>query len=194
MLDGDANPNILDHNGYITLENAILGNCLVSVDKLARARVNVNFTLRSGFTALSLAGLNGQIDKVKKLIKAGAYLNVGALTPLYLAANQGHVDCVKELIQAGADLSVDDPTPLHFAANKGHIDCVKELIQAGADLNNVDITAHTASMKATINLSFDSVSVLLKAGAELNTPYLRLMIESRQIAKGTVYNRNQWRI
>ena len=125
-------------------------NYAFSVDKLIRAGINVNYTSREHITPLSVAAVIGQVDIVKKLIKAGADLNVGALTPLYLAANEGHTDCVKELIQAGADLNngIFDgkgDTPLMAAAQNVSSDCFSTLLKAGAECDTTDLALMAAS-------------------------------------------------
>ena len=163
LLQGGANPDISDHDGYTPLVRAIVHKSLVSVDKLIRAGVNVNYTLRNGTTPLCAAVYTENIDMVKKLIKAGADLNAGQIAPL------------------------------HFAAEKGNIVCVKELIQAGADVNTRDEDGKGFTplmMAATTNFSFDCVSTLLKAGAEVDTTYLTYMASMTSFtpSKGTVHN------
>ena len=86
MLEGGANPDISDHYGYTTLKEAIWVKSLVSVDKLIRAGVDVNYSPSGYLTPLCLAAKYRQVDILKKLIKAGADLNVSAPTPLYVAA------------------------------------------------------------------------------------------------------------
>ena len=55
------------------------------------------------------------------------------------------------------------------------MDCVKELIQAGADLNAVDMLENTPLRTADKYFSFDCVSTLFKAGAEIDTTNLAFM-------------------
>ena len=104
------------------------------------------------------------------------------------------IDAVKKLIKAGADLNVGElHSPLYLAANKGHISCVKELIQAGADLNTVDGKGNTPLVVAAQSFYYDCISTLLKAGAALDTTYLAFMamvasIKSLQNSEGTVHN------
>ena len=180
LLEGGANTDITDHDGYTTLARAIERDSLVSVDKLIRAGVDVDYAF-----------------SVDKLIRAGINVNYTSrehITPLSVAAVIGQVDIVKKLIKAGADLNVGALTPLYLAANEGHIGCVKELIQAGADLNNgiFDGKGDTPLMAAAQNVSSDCFSTLLKAGAECDTTDLALMaasfVRQSQTSEGTVHN------
>jgi ankyrin repeat protein len=72
----------------------------------------------------------GDADKVKKLLDAGADVNVREsskdrlqYTPLHWAANNGDLEIAEILISRGADLDAEDPTystPLYLAAEQGH--------------------------------------------------------------------------
>ena len=81
--------------------------------------------------------MDGRVDIVQELIRAGAALDVhdkDQWTALHAAAMQGSVDIVQELIRAGAALDVQDKdqlTALHSAAMQGNVDIVQELIRAG---------------------------------------------------------------
>jgi ankyrin repeat protein len=91
--------------------------------------------------ALGYAALKGNLELVKKLLKAGADVNgVGNDSPLGWAIDEeGHLDVVQELIKAGADVNkrFGDPknnlTPLHIAALFGNMEIAKALVDAGAD-------------------------------------------------------------
>ena len=105
-------------------------------------------------TALAFAGCTpdlhkaareGDADRVRKLLDAGADVNVrnankGRLqyTPLHWAAYYGHLEIAELLISRGADLDAEDPaysTPLYLAAEEGHPKVVEFLISKGAEVN-----------------------------------------------------------
>jgi ankyrin repeat protein len=98
-----------------------------------------------GETSLHLAAKRGDVKYAKRLIKAGADVNVrdwaGGLlnalaciecsctrfllgwTPLHEACNHGCVEVARQLLKAGANVNVqglDNDTPLHDAAGNGH--------------------------------------------------------------------------
>ena len=81
----------------------------------------------------------GHLDRVRALIRPGAYVNaVGkdGNTPLHLASLGGHTEIVKALIQAGADVNAVDvygKTALYYASCYGHAAIVKILVEAKDD-------------------------------------------------------------
>ena len=102
------------------------------------------------------AALDGDLDKLRSLIDAGADVNAEdneGTTPLMLAAYEGYEEVVKILIEAGADVvnardSTYGKTPLMWAAAGGHESAVKILIEAGADVKAEDNDGDTPLMVA----------------------------------------------
>ena len=90
------------------------------------------------------------------------------------AAQAGHLDCVKKLIDAGADVNIDGSqgcTPFEAAIEEDEVECVKETIQAGADLNIPD-KGETPLMLTGRFRSKRCFHELVKAGAEVNMGFL----------------------
>lgn len=94
-----------------------------------------------GNTKLHIATRSGDLASTKKLLEAGADVNLtnnNGATPLHLASCK-NVECVALLIQAGADVKKIDLlwgwTPLHWAVCFGKPDCLKLLIAAGSNIN-----------------------------------------------------------
>ena len=95
--------------------------------------------------ALHKAAREGDADRVRKLLDAGADVNVRnadkqrlQYTPLHWAAYYGHLEIAEILISRGADLDAEDPdysTPLYLAAEEGHPKVVEFLISKGAEVN-----------------------------------------------------------
>ncbi len=88
-------------------------------------------------TALLSAADDGELQKIRLLITAGADVNTtndDGNTPLTLAAWRGHTECVKLLLAApGIDVNLADQyggSPLCLAAENGHTECVKLLLAA----------------------------------------------------------------
>lgn len=89
--------------------------------------------------------VDGDVDKVKKLIKAGVNVNATAgfashetSYPLTTAATQGNAEIARLLLTHGADPNIRKSTnwtPLMEAAWRGHIDVVQVLLTSGADVN-----------------------------------------------------------
>ena len=89
---------------------------------------------------------NGNYDKVKALIDAGAnpnkrlYLSRAGPggTPLHVAAMKGYIDIIELLLESGANIDAvndDQETPLYKSCNFNQLDAVKVLLRYGANPN-----------------------------------------------------------
>lgn len=107
--------------------------------------VDPNDKDENGYTLLSLACLNGDLDVVNYLITTFADKininepNLSNNRPFYFAAGAGHLDIVKYLAsKPEIDINASNSchfTALHNAAGKGHLNVVKYL----CSLKNIDI-------------------------------------------------------
>ena len=126
---------------------------------------------------LFIASQDGNVAKVKVLLKAGGNVNqartTNGCTPLFIASQHGNVDTVKVLIKAGANvdhaLTTTGVSPLFIASSRGNIDTLKVLIKAGSNVNQAKTTdgaspLYVASQKGNVDL----VEVLLEAGGNVN--------------------------
>ncbi len=98
------------------------------------------------------ASLDGDMGQVKKLVAAGAPVNVQdchvgfdyvCCTPITCASNKTHLHVVKYLVDHGADVNTVDAsghfpgstgwTPLHYSAFRGSLELAHFLVSKGAD-------------------------------------------------------------
>jgi uncharacterized protein len=111
---------------------------------------NPNQTDDSSRTAMHYAAINGNLQIIAILIKAGAKLDpVDPLenTPLHLAADNGQTEAAKLLLDAGAEVDPQNKgglTPLMIAASRGNLDLVRALLAKGANPNKSDYTGRDA--------------------------------------------------
>ena len=84
------------------------------------------------------AARRGDVEKLKRLISAGADVNAigkSKKTALHFAAAKGSERCLKVLLDHGAGVNAKDSldyTPVHEATKGGHSDCLKLLLAHGA--------------------------------------------------------------
>lgn len=92
-------------------------------------------------------------------------------TPLYIAAAEGNLRIVKRLIEAGAhvDLCGDSPgtTPFMIACSCHNYEEGNVLLQNGSDIDAQDGEGYTALMLAIIKEDDEVVNYLLSKGADI---------------------------
>lgn len=94
--------------------------------------------------------------------------------PLFEAASEGDLQKLKKLIKAGADFKEtlsDGTTLLMTAAENGHNDIVQELIKLGVDVNQRKPDTFSAFLVACFLGHAEIIKLLAKNGAEVNARY-----------------------
>lgn len=125
-------------------------------------------------TKFMLSCKNGNLKKVKELIKNGADVNlhdIEGFAALHWAAYNGHLnivkylDVVKYLVKNGAEVNLQDKygwTALHRAAWSGNSKIVKYLVKNGADLNLKNYKGNTA-LDIAVRKSHNDIGDYLKS-------------------------------
>ncbi|XP_057328463.1 putative ankyrin repeat protein RF_0381 [Microplitis mediator] len=168
---------IIDYNGqsYTTLQIAILASDEDFIDYLLDNRVDVNDVTRCG-AALHLAVHQKNIKLIKKLVDAGADINVTSLdnnfTPLHLAVDGNDIELVKFLINQGANVNVkvacSQRTPLEIAVSQSNDALIDLLLSNNADTNLSKNSNETALHLAVKLENLTLIKTLVEAGADLN--------------------------
>ena len=159
-------------------------------------------------TPLKLAVESGSIDDVRKLLSAGADVNVHPRmcvkfvigctdcdTPLMAAVRREDVAMIRLLIAHGASVSEAvhsddecklDKTALHLAARAGNEEVMTELVTSGADVNQVLGLNGTVCHEYWEN---DKVAnILVRLGADPNSsPEIGISVFCRVLHRGDVY-------
>ena len=151
--------------------------------------VIINISLRSGdvpetvvHSVLQSAARDGHVDRVQRLLQAGAEVNTAISEPyvgrtaLQAAAEGGHLAVVTRLLQAGAEVNATlresyvSRTALYLAAQGGHLTVVERLLQTGAEVNAAisEYNGITALQAAAQGGHLAVVERLLQAGAKVN--------------------------
>ena len=136
----------------------------------AEADVNAPATELYMPTALEVETEAGH-SKMKRSLAAGTGAKPGGRTALQAAAEAGHLEIVKRLLAAGADVNMPAAKPggrtaLQAAAKAGHYEVVERLLAAGADVNMpATVFGETALQGASRAGHSEIVKSLLAAGA-----------------------------
>ena len=104
------------------------------INQLLQSDAQLDIIDNKGNTALIHAITGRKIECVKKLIAAGADVNIGTATPLILSIRSRSFDITTELLKVTA-IDVHKNTPLIEAARCGKNTIVQSLLLKGADVN-----------------------------------------------------------
>ena len=149
---------------------------LKALEASIAARVDLNAVDGWGRTALYRAALYGQVEVVKRLIEAGADLEVMTpedfWTPLHVAADGNEVAVIQALVAGTANIEARKDsnymTPLMVALMNQAPDAVRALLAAGADPNVWSDGETTAIRRAALYGHLAMTKALLAAGARVN--------------------------
>nr|XP_022310050.1 BRCA1-associated RING domain protein 1-like isoform X4 [Crassostrea virginica] len=140
--------------------------------------LNIDKKNAKGETALQVACIKGDLEKVKTLICSGANPNTqdnAGWTPLHEACHYGHLAISEQLLQSGSLVDVpgtDNETPLHDAVRHLRIQCVKLLVQYGASINARNIKGLTS-----MDLAGDNVELISALQTEAHSVTLPSSIQ-----------------
>ena len=123
-----------------------------------------------GWTRLTKAAVNGNVEKIRSLLGSGEDVNgttVYGFAPLHLTARKGNLDAVLVLLEdAAIDLEKALPTgetPLFCAVQEGQVEIVRALLNKNADPNNARNDGWTPLQTAVLHGDLLVVQVLLAA-------------------------------
>ncbi|GAG25792.1 unnamed protein product, partial [marine sediment metagenome] len=144
-------------------------------------QIAVDFRDENGHTALWWAACEGDLSRVKKLVKHGANINTldnGLWTPLHIAAaydkddSYEPLEVVHFLVEKGAtiDALTDNGfTPLYEAVSVGNFTIARFLISRGANINFINPLNGTSILhSATHDSHFKFILLLLLKGANID--------------------------
>jgi ankyrin repeat protein len=127
------------------------------------------------YTALHAAAAQGDVALIKQLVAAGANVNATdpyGRTPMHVAAYQSHDAAVLALAEAGGDpnlLERDKYDIITIAAVADDAEMVATAVKVGGKATNItSIYDGTALIAAAHEGNWESIDVLIKAGAPLD--------------------------
>lgn len=165
--------NSVDPAGNTLLIQTVQRDNMEFFEYLLSRRARINTRNRNGETALSLAAYKGKLAFVKRLVEAGADVNLYGWPPLIYATFNGHLAVVEYLLGKGAEVNAttaNGSTALLFAARFGHIEIVQLLLRNKADPNIANERGATAIDWALKTDNTDIADLLRKAGGRAGDP------------------------
>lgn len=120
------------------------------------------------------AGLKGNADIVRRLLDAGASVEVRSANGATALHSATTASIAKVLLHAGADVNARNEvglTPLHAACYTGSADLAETLLEAGADLEAEQASGTTPLKAAAINNRIEVVELLLARGAQVDPAF-----------------------
>lgn len=152
LLGEGADPNLRTAEGQPSTIQAVREGAWGVFDALTGdARIDLNAENSLGETALMYAALEGQEQRVNRLIERGAKVVKLGWTPLHYAAAGGHARIAALLLDQGALPNApahDGVTPLMMAMRANSHDTVQLLLDRGADPE-----AQTATGKSVVDFA-----------------------------------------
>lgn len=137
LLQRGFDPNTRDPKGQVGLFVALRSQSLRAAEALAaHPAIDVDAVNLDGETPLMMAALRGDLDWVRRLVRAGARVERAGWSPLHYAATGPSDAAVSWLIEQRAPVDARSPngtTPLMMAARYGSEASADALLRGGAD-------------------------------------------------------------
>lgn len=167
LLNRGVDVNTVDIEGNTLVMLAVRENNPELLENLILRRARLNVRNRNGDTALRMAAFTGKMPFVKRLVEAGAEVNMYGWSPLSYAAFNGHADIAEFLLKHGAELNAtteNGSTALLVATRNGHGPVVELLLKHAADPNIETQNNETALDWAEKTSNTDIANLLRAAG------------------------------
>ena len=168
-----------DMNAEPALIQAVATENMQALDALLKQHADVNERGTGGYTALIIAAASGNLPAVKKLLEAGAKMEIKSedgweMTALVAAVHEGHSDVAELLISKGAKTSGD---LVALATNQGQADMVRVLIKAGVKFDvpvQVNLEGDTKTpLEIAIEKNYTDIADILRQAAQGKLPSLK---------------------
>uniref|UniRef100_A0A8B9BD31 Ankyrin repeat and death domain containing 1B n=1 Tax=Anser brachyrhynchus TaxID=132585 RepID=A0A8B9BD31_9AVES len=176
LFKKSVNINAVDTLKRTALHFAVARSHTSAVDFLLHHKARLDMADQHGLTVIHLAAWTGNLDVMRKLVKAGVdqkAKNEEGMNALHFAAQNNSVKIVDYFLQ---DLHLTDLNkpdgrgrkPFLLASEKGHVDMINNLIALKLFTSEKDQEGNTALHLAAKNGHSEVVEILLKQWEEIN--------------------------
>ena len=144
------------------------------INLLIENKANINVEDSDGFSPLTVAVMNNDVELTKLLIANKANLSVVTKegeSLIEYAINNDNVDLLQILVEAGADINyagISSYTPLMIASKSGAENIARILLSQKVDLNALDKYGDTALHIAAENSQLSIVRMILEKKPNIN--------------------------
>jgi ankyrin repeat protein/tRNA A-37 threonylcarbamoyl transferase component Bud32 len=158
-------------NKIVIHKSEIAGKTIHPVEISPPRHYYINLKTDADMTPLHIAVMEGDAERVEKLLNSGADVNACAdygWTPLHFAIDRGFIDLARLLLVWGADVNTansEGKTSLHLAAFGGKENMIEMLLENGARLNALAKDLTTPLHLAASRGYFNAVLALVESGA-----------------------------
>jgi ankyrin repeat protein len=175
LLKKGANPDEKNGTHKTPLSIASSNNRNEVVKALLKGKADVNLEDHNRKIALHYAAEYNNYDIVMTLLEPSYHVNTNALdsqrySPLHCACMKGNDRVASLLLKSGANCNARSQrgeTPLHLSVLSS--ETVLELLGAGSEPDSIDILMQTPLHKAAYQNSLESVRLLVKHGAAIDS-------------------------
>eukprot|EP00929_Paragymnodinium_shiwhaense_P001499 TRINITY_DN101725_c0_g1_i1.p1 TRINITY_DN101725_c0_g1~~TRINITY_DN101725_c0_g1_i1.p1 ORF type:complete len:338 (-),score=60.78 TRINITY_DN101725_c0_g1_i1:242-1255(-) len=157
------------------LRQAVYMEDVVTLEHLAKQKVDLEARDESGATPLHIAAIQCLPNTISWLLKKKADVNAidgEGFSALTWACAKGHRESMSLLIAGGANITdltkSSGKSPLAISAERGHIGCVQELLAKKADVHQANQDGTSALMCAAHRAETEVVLYLLDRNAASN--------------------------
>jgi ankyrin repeat protein len=149
---------------------------VLTVQKLVRKGLEIDYQAEDGETALVVAAREGSHRVLHWLLKHGAdttLVTAAGMNALQTACSHGRQLAAQLLLEFGADIEARTTklaqTALHLAADRGELEIVRLLVENGAPINAVADCGWTALTHAILKRNIPIARYLLEMGMHIRT-------------------------
>uniref|UniRef100_A0A8B9SV83 Ankyrin repeat and death domain containing 1B n=1 Tax=Anas platyrhynchos TaxID=8839 RepID=A0A8B9SV83_ANAPL len=176
LFKKSVNINAVDTLKRTALHFAVARSHTSAVDFLLHHKARLDMADQHGLTVIHLAAWTGNLDVMRKLVKAGAdqkAKNEEGMNALHFAAQNNSVKIVDYFLQ---DLHLTDLNkpdgkgrkPFLLASEKGHVDMINDLIALKLFTSEKDQNGETPFYLSVEGGHEKCAELLLEAGSDIN--------------------------